>query len=51
VRYQLDIVAVIINDSKAFLDELCQVAPFNMLKIHVLPSSGGNQPKIEVCQV
>ena len=34
--HQLDIVVpVIVNDSKSFLDELCQFTPLNMPKIHV----------------
>ena len=48
MKQQLNIVVpVISNDFKAFLDELCQLAPFNTPKIHVVALLGRNQPKLQ----
>ena len=52
MKDQLDIVApLIINDSEWFLAELCQYPLLNMPEIHFVPLRGGNQSKLEVCDV
>ena len=52
MKDQLDIIApVIINDSERFLAELCQYPLLNMPEIHFVPLRGGNQSKLEVCDV